>query len=131
MPSMVFKTLLVVLFLAGAGCKTKFYFEDDFASVPKIDAHIHINSDDGIFEKQAAADNFILISLNVDHGDSANIRKQFDYASASAARNPGRVFFGPTFLFDTAGWGTREWTDKIITQLSSDLASPGTIAVKI
>lgn len=131
MPSRVFTALLVVLLLTGAGCKTKFYFEDDFASVPKIDAHVHINSDDGIFEKQAASDNFILITLNVDHGDSANIRKQFDLASASAAGNPGRVFFGPTFLFDTAGWGTREWTDKIIAQLTKDLAAPGAVAVKI
>jgi len=130
MPLKVIKALLVASVLI-AGCKTKFYFEDDFASTPKIDAHVHINSDDGVFEKQAYADNFILISLNVDHGDSANIRKQFEHASASALKNPGRVFFGPTFLFDTSGWGSSGWAGKIIDQLAKDLNTPGAVTVKI
>jgi hypothetical protein len=96
----------------------------------KIDSHIHINSDDGVFEEQAAADNFLLITLSVDHGDSANIRKQFNYAVLSAQKHPGKIFFGPTFLFDTAGWGTEEWSKKIISQLDQDI-SAGAITVKV
>ena len=111
-------------------CQNKYYSEEDFSSVVKIDSHIHINSDDGMFEQQASADNFILITLNVDHGDSANIRKQFNHAVLSAQKHPGKVFFGPTFFFDTAGWGTGEWSKKIISQLESDI-SAGAIAVKI
>ncbi|HQK70881.1 MAG TPA: amidohydrolase family protein [Bacteroidales bacterium] len=117
--------LLIVL----QGCV--YYFEDDFAKVPKVDSHIHINSDDGVFEEIAAADNFILISLNVDHGDSASVRKQYEYAVASVQKHPGRVFFGPTFYFDTAGWGTEEWSSKIIAQLDKDLSAPGAVTVKI
>ena len=119
---------LFCLFLIS--CQNNFYTEEDFSSVLKIDTHIHIDSDDGVFENLAAEDNFLLITLNVDHTDSATIRKQFNYASLSARRHPGRIFFGPTFLFDTAGWGTEAWSKKIITQLESDI-SAGAISVKI
>ena len=123
-----FLLLIVIISVSTTGCK-KFYTEKDFPSVSKIDSHIHINSDDGVFESQAAMDNFILITLNVDHGDSANIRKQFSYAVNSARNHPGKVFFGPTFLFDTTGWGTAGWAEKIITALSQDMDS-GAISVK-
>jgi predicted TIM-barrel fold metal-dependent hydrolase len=113
-----------------SGCKERFYNEEDFPSVLKIDSHIHINSNDGVFEDQAAADNFLLITLNVDHSDSASVRKQFDYAIATVQKHPGKVFFGPTFFFDTAGWGTEEWSRKIISQLDKDI-SAGAITVKI
>lgn len=111
-------------------CQGNFYTEEDFSSVLKIDSHIHINNDDGVFEDQAAKDNFLLITLNVDHGDSANIRRQYDYAVSSAKRFPGKVFYGPTFLFDTAGWGSESWSSKIINQLESDI-SEGAVTVKI
>ena len=95
----------VIAGLLFAGCKNDFYTADDYPSVLKVDSHIHINSDDGVFEDLAAADNFILITLNVDHGDSANLRKQYDYAVNSSSKHPGKVFYGPSFLFDTSGMG--------------------------
>jgi predicted TIM-barrel fold metal-dependent hydrolase len=121
---------LILLFVLLAGCGNKYYSPGDFTGLLKIDSHIHINSDDGVFEDQAAADNFLLITLNVDHSDSANIRSQFDYAVNSVNKHPGKVFFGPAFLFDTAGWGTREWSRKVISQLDKDI-SAGAITVKI
>ena len=68
--------------------------------------------------------------MNVDHSDSASIRSQFKYAVNSVNKNQGKVFFGPTFLFDTAGWGTEGWSRKVISQLDKDI-SAGAIAVKI
>jgi hypothetical protein len=112
-------------------CKDNYYKIEDFSSVKKIDSHIHIRSDDGVFENLAAEDNFLLISLNVDHGDSADIRVQQKFAALSAATFPGRVFFGPTFFFDTAGWQSENWSDKIIQQLEKDLSEPGAITVKV
>lgn len=127
------KTILAasaLVALAISGCSGSFYSEADFSGIKKVDSHIHINSSDGVFEEQAIADNFFLVTLNVDHGDSANIRSQFDFAAASAKRYPGRVFFGPTFLFDTAGWGTSGWSSRIIEQLGKDI-SAGAVTVKI
>ena len=128
---MKFKLILIsVMAIFAFSCQNKYYDEDDFSSILKIDSHIHIDSDDGVFEDQAAEDNFILITLNVDLSDSAGIREQFRYAMESVQKHPGRIYFGPTFLFDTAGWGTEEWSRKIISQLDSDI-SAGAITVKI
>lgn len=121
---------LILIIFALVSCTEKYYSPEDFKTVLKIDSHIHINSDDGAFEAQAASDNFLLITLNVDHSDSANIRKQFSYAVNSVNSHRGKVFFGPTFLFDTAGWGTEAWSPKVIRQLGEDI-SAGAIAVKI
>lgn len=111
-------------------CQNKFYSENDYPSVLKVDSHIHINSDKGYFEETAKNDNFILITLGVDHGDSANVREQYKDAITSVTRHPGRVFYGPTFYFDTAGWGTDSWSNKIISQLDSDIEG-GAISVKV
>jgi len=121
---------LLLLSSIVLSCQGRYYAEEDFPAVKKIDSHIHINSDDGAFEDQAASDNFILITLNVDHSDSATIRKQYDNAVLSVQRHPGKVFFGPTFLFDTAGWGTDEWSKRVIAQLEKDISAKGVITVK-
>lgn len=120
---------LLVAGIALTAC-SQFYTEEDFRSVPKIDAHMHVDTDDGAFEDAAASDNFILITLNVDHTDSAAIANQFKYAAMSAKKHPGRVFYGATFLFDTAGWGTKAWSQKVISQLDRYL-SEGAIGVKV
>jgi predicted TIM-barrel fold metal-dependent hydrolase len=119
-----------LLILAVSGCRDNYYSEKDFSSILKIDSHVHINSDKGYFEEAAKQDNFILITLGVDHGDSANIRKQQDDAILSVTKFPGRVFYGPTFHFDTAGWKTDSWSKKVISQLDKDI-SGGAITVKI
>ena len=120
----------VALFFLLVSCQNKYYSEKDFSSVLKIDSHIHINSDDGAFEDLAASDNFLLITLNVDHSDSTNIRKQYDNAVSASQKYPGKIYYGPTFLFDTAGWGNDDWSKKVISQLEQDI-SGGAITVKI
>jgi len=125
-----FITILAIAILT-AGCQTRYYTMEDFGSVTKIDSHVHIRSADSTFEEQAAADNFVLITLNVDHGDPSDIMEQQEYAALSAERFPGRVFFGPTFFFDTTGWGTEEWNRKVIEQLGKDMDAAGVITVKI
>lgn len=128
------KNKIAVIFFAVllfAGCKSKYYSEDDYQSVLKIDSHIHIDTDDGVLEDQASSDNFIMITLNVDHSDSAAIANQFHYASLSVKKHPGWVFFGVTFFFDTAGFGTEAWSKKIIAQLDEEFKAEGVIGVKI
>jgi predicted TIM-barrel fold metal-dependent hydrolase len=120
----------ILVVMALSGCQGIFYSENDFPSVLKIDSHIHIDAADGVFEAQASADNFILITLNVDHPGTPDIKRQFELAVSSVQSHPGRVFFGATFLFDTAGWGTLEWSRRVISDLEKDL-SAGAITVKI
>ncbi len=127
------KRILILLAITGliaASCMSRFYSEADFASVPKIDSHIHINTGDGVFEDQASADNFKLLTIGVDHSDSVAVREQFASSVNSIRNHPGKVFFAATFYFDTAGWGTQEWSRKIIAQLDKDI-SAGAVSVKI
>ena len=127
------KHRIVVLILLSTflfSCQNHFYTENDFTSALKIDSHVHINSNDGVFEAAAAADSFILITLNVDHPDPPDIRTQFNFAVNSVKNHPGKVFYGATFFFDTAGWGTEQWCQRLITQLNQDI-SAGAITVKV
>jgi predicted TIM-barrel fold metal-dependent hydrolase len=121
--------LVVTAFISG--CQNNFYAEEDYSSLLKVDSHVHIRSDDGTFEDIAATDNFLLITLNVDHGDAADIREQQHFAAKSAADHRGKVFFGPTFFMDTTDWETDKWSENIISQLEKDLSATGAITVKI
>lgn len=121
---------LLLLLSVFSGCSSRYYSENDYPSILKIDSHIHINSDKGYFEEAALADNFALITLGVDHGDSASVSRQQENAVLSSQKFPGRVFYGPTFFFDTVGWGTPEWSRKVISSLEKDLRQGG-ITVKI
>lgn len=121
--SVAFSLLLI-------SCQNKYYSEEDFSGVRKIDSHVHINSDKGFFEDQAIKDNFILITLGVDHSDSVSVKQQLNYALLSIKKYPGSVFYGATFYFDTAGWGTDSWSKKVISHLDNDI-SGGASTVKI
>jgi predicted TIM-barrel fold metal-dependent hydrolase len=122
--------LFVVASLSIFGCKGNYYSENDFGSVRKIDAHVHIDNNNGFFEDQAAADNFILITLNVDHSDSISVERQLKESLESVRNHPGRVFYGATFYFDTAGWGTPLWSKRVIDHLEKNIAG-GAVTVKI
>jgi hypothetical protein len=117
------------LILIISACRNEYYSEGDYSSVLKIDSHVHIDSDKGYFEEAAKQDNFILVTLNVDHSDSAGLKEQLDYAILSAKDHPGRVFYGPSFLFDTAGWGTNWWSEKVISYLDKAVSN-GAVTVK-
>ncbi len=121
---------LVIFAVAFSGCQSRYYSKNDFQSVLKIDSHVHLNSDKSYFEDQAIKDNFILITLNVDHSDSNSVRKQLQYSLLSTKKYPGKVFYGATFYFDTVGWGTDDWSKKVISDLNNNI-SGGAISVKI
>jgi hypothetical protein len=119
--------LLLIIF---SGCQSKYYSPNDFASVTKIDSHVHLSSLNDYFEEQAITDNFRLITLNVDHTDSAAVEQQFVWAENDISKYPGKVFYGATFYFDTAGWGTDAWTNRTIGHLDRYI-SGGAISVKL
>jgi hypothetical protein len=124
-----FSFLLTALSVTVMSCN-QFYSENDFASVIKIDSHIHINSDDGVFEDQAADDNFILITLNVDHSDSANLDRQLRFAGLSAEKHPGKIFYGSSFLFDTTDFGSMDWNMNVMTDIHNGMVG-GAVTLKI
>ncbi len=127
------KNIIVTIICATllfAGCKSDFFTKDDFHSVLKIDSHCHIDTDKGILENQAIKDNFRLLTINVDHSDSAAVKMQHDIALNSIKEFPGTVYYAATFHFDTAGFGTEAWSRKVIEHLENDIAG-GAVSVKI
>lgn len=119
-----------LLFSVFISCQNRYYSPEDFYSVKKVDAHVHINSDKGYFEDIANDDNFVLITLNVDHSDTAGINSQLKYAVLAAGKHPGKVYYGSTFCFDTTGWGSEDWSRKVITYLDKTFHK-GMVTVKI
>jgi predicted TIM-barrel fold metal-dependent hydrolase len=120
----------IISLLALTACQSGYYTEKDYSKVLKIDSHVHIDSDKGLFEAQANDDNFVLITLNVDHSDSGAIIQQLNYALQSVKNYPHKVFYAAAFFFDTAGWEKPDWSKKIIKQLDKNI-SGGAISVKI
>ena len=125
----IFFVYAFIFLLALTGCQSNFYSEKDFQSVKKVDAHMHLRTDRTIFEEQALNDNFSLITLVVDHGDSTEIEDQLKNSLLAVKKYPGRVFYAPTFYFDTAGWEKEDWSSRVIEQLQRSI-SKGAISVK-
>jgi hypothetical protein len=123
-------TILIFTALVFAGCQGKYYNENDYNSVLKIDSHVHLSTNKGIFEDQAFKDNFLLLTLNVDHSDSLAVKNQFVSAIKSVQQHPGKVFYSAAFYFDTTAWGTDKWSKRTISDLNKNI-SGGAVSVKL
>jgi hypothetical protein len=123
-------SILFGFLMAFTGCQSGYYSSKDYQSILKIDSHVHISSEKGFFEDQATKDNFVLLTINVDHSDSTAVKKQLDWALESVKKYPGRVFYAATFYFDTTGWGTDNWSKMAVAHLNSNI-SGGAVSVKL
>jgi hypothetical protein len=120
---------LISALLIVSGCNSNYFTKDDYQSVLKIDTHAHIDTDKGFFEEQAIRDNFKLLTINVDHSDSAAVINQHSIALNSIKKYP-TVYYAATFYFDTTGFGTETWSKKVISRLENNIAG-GAVSVKI
>lgn len=130
MKKIPFYIALATLFMFCNACDNKYYSENDFKKVLKVDTHVHIGTDKGFFEEQAADDNFAVITINVDHSKQELLNLQLDMAIKSVRKHPGRVFYEPSFYFDTTAWGTDQWSDNVIAYLEKSITE-GTVGVKL
>ncbi len=119
-----------ILLIMLAGCKSKFYSEEDFLKADKFDAHMHLFTDRTVFVEQAVKDNFRLLTINVDLGDPEGIKKQLKNSLAAVKKYPGRVFYSPTFFFDTTNWDNSDWSNRTIEQLQNSIFE-GAVSVKL
>src|SRR5690242_14876089 len=104
--------LTLVIFCLGCGgngnnttgdaSKTKdtsdqaFYTEADFASVKKFNTHVHISVFDSVFIKQAEADNFRFLTVNV-NSPAVPVEQQQEVAVRLIKAFPGEVYFASAF----------------------------------
>ncbi len=104
------------------------YSLEDFDLIEKIDAHVHINSMNPAFIQQSRADNFKLLSINVDTAEFPPIEEQMAISESLLKANPGHFAFVSTFQMH--GWDANDWHERTIKYLDKTF-SRGAIAVKI
>lgn len=104
------------------------YAVSDFATVRKFDAHVHVNVDDDAFLEQAAADNFELLSINVDYPAFPAFARQAEIARHFARVAPDRFHYAATFSM--TGFGEPGWSDRTNALLDAEFRN-GALAVKV
>ena len=104
------------------------YSMADFAKVRKLDAHVHGNVVSPALIEQARADNFELMSINVDYPDFPALTDQRAAALAQLKLDPARFHWATTFSMQ--GFEDAGWADKVGAGLAAD-AKQGAKAVKI
>jgi len=110
-----------------AGTK-EYYSMADFNKVEKYDTHVHLNTFDSTFIKQAEKDHFRLITVNVSTPHYPPVPDQQKIAQALVKAFPKRLKYSTTFMLDD--WGTRKWEPQVLSYLESSFKH-GAIAVKI
>jgi len=110
------------------GCGEGHYTMADFSRVEKIDAHVHMNSEDRAFLEQAQSDNFKLLTINVDYPDFPPFDEQQQIAVRFLEDYPSDVAYASTF--GMSGWDNPDWDQKVIAHIDSTIAE-GAIAVKV
>src|SRR3954469_10721578 len=119
---------LVALTAGAMAASPSNYSMDDFARVRKFDAHVHGNVVSPALLEQARADNFELMSINVDYPDFPALADQRAAALAQLKMDPARFHWATTFSMQ--GFGDAGWAEKVGAGLAAD-AKQGAKAVKI
>jgi len=114
--------LMIVAAVAMAGCTQK---QVDFASIEKIDAHIHLRTYGAAPAEVAAADNFRLFTIVVDHYD---IPMQQEFMLYQRDHHPDRVGYITSFPME--GWDEPDWQERTIEHLRGEFEK-GAIGVKV
>jgi hypothetical protein len=122
--SLTFLSWVILL----TGCGEGHYTMADFSRVEKIDAHVHMNSEDRAFLEQAQSDNFKLLTINVDYPDFPPFHEQRQIAVRFFEEYPSEVAYASTFAM--SGWDNPDWNQRVIAHIDSTFAE-GAIAVKV
>jgi len=104
------------------------YSLEDFYRLEKIDAHVHVNGDEDAFLQQSKADNFKLLSINVDADEFPSIEKQMTICENLFSEN--RDWFAFVSTFPIQGWDTEDWVGKTLSRIDAGL-NKGAVAIKI
>ncbi len=113
---------------AGEQGKQQYYSLRDFPSVKKFDSHVHFNKEDTTFLTQAKADNFQLLTINVDTEYYPPITEQRKIGYELIKKFPDRISFATTF--SVKDWGSDEWQKQTLDYLQQSFEQ-GAIAVKL
>jgi predicted TIM-barrel fold metal-dependent hydrolase len=106
-----------------------FYSMDDFFTVKKIDAHVHLYTDKPDYAKQAAEDNFRLLTITLDDiNEPPPMEVQQQFALQQIKTFPESVAYATTI--SVRHFNEPNWQQETISYLKHSF-DKGAIAVKI
>lgn len=105
-----------------------YYRADDFASVEKFDTHVHLNTYDTPYIKQAQSDNIRLLDIVDDRPFGISMMEQEKIAVQQVKAFPGRVAYATTF--SVSNYNSDDWQEQTIAKIKNAVLN-GAIAVKI
>lgn len=120
--------LIAAPIAARVEAKATTYGVADFAKVRKFDAHVHVNVQDPAFLDQAVADNFEVLSINVDYPAFPSIDDQADAAHHFIKVDPKHFHYATTFSMK--GFGDKGWAERTNAHLDAEFRQ-GALAVKV
>lgn len=100
---------------------------EDFASLDKVDAHMHLYGKMPAFAAQAKADGFRILTVNVNYADFPPLPQQERDAAALARAFPDRIAFVASL--DAAGSEAPDWLARTEKSLEAAFAD-GAVGVK-
>ncbi len=106
-----------------------FYTAEDFNTVEKIDAHVHVDTDQAAFIQQAKDDNFRLMTINWDDANEGPpMEVQQEFAIQQMKAFPGQIAYITTFSI--RNFNSNDWLKRTFAYLKNSF-SQGAIGVKI
>ena len=106
-----------------------FYTVEDFKRVKKIDAHVHVNTDEPYYVQQGIEDNFRFVTINLDDvNEPPPMEVQQQFALQQVKAFPKQVAYATTI--SVRNFNTSTWQQQTIAYLKNSFAK-GAIAVKI
>lgn len=112
-----------------AAAAADFYTVEDFKTVEKIDAHVHINTAQPDYVQQGIEDNFRFITINLDDvNEPPPMEVQQQFALQQVKVFPKRVAY--TTTISVRNFNTSNWQQQTIAYLKNSFAK-GALAVKI
>lgn len=109
-------------------CSSEYYTLEDFSKVRKIDTHMHLNSGDPALTQQASADNFKLLTVNVDVSDYLSVIDQERFALQQIKQSPETVQYLTAFTLEK--WDSSGWEDEVIARLKNSFEQ-GALGIKL
>jgi len=128
---MVFRVSILCIaanVLLFTSCKNNFYTTDDFRHVKKIDTHVHLNSKNAAIAELASAQNFHLLTVNVDVPSYPSLKDQETFALHQIGLFEKEIDFLTAFTL--SGWEEPGWSEKTISLLDSSFAL-GALGIKL
>lgn len=108
--ALVFAGLLP--YCAQAAQSSEYYNLDDFVTVEKIDAHVHLKTWETEFAERAKAIRMRFLSIAVHSSDPAEMHLRQETAYHQQKETPSQVAMIASFPL--RGWDEPEWVDKTI-----------------